>query len=161
MRDSSRVSSSVSFLSAMSAWSLILFGGLSLLVVCFSWDWAGALIGAALLGHGYWELSLRRRFLPEGASSVGKKLAWNQFGLAGSVLLYLSWQVVSFDRVEWDAMLARDLPRMFLEQFPPEVVKMLQGDFPVILAGAYGLAGFVVLFGCLGMALMYLKACRD
>ncbi len=161
MSGSTRVSASVSIFSAMSAWSLMLFGGLSLLVVCFSWDWVGALIGAALFGHGYWELSLRRRFLSEGASSVGKKLAWNQFGLAGSVLLYLSWQVFSYDRTELDAMLARDPLRTVLQQAPPEVVKMLQGDFPKILAGAYGLAGFVVLLGCLGMALMYLKACRD
>ncbi len=142
----------------MSAWSLLAFGGLSLLLVCFSWTWSGALIAIALLAHGGLEMWLKNRFVIDGNRSTGNKLAWNQIVLAGSVLLYLSWQVSSYDRAELDTLLARDPLRSLLQLAPPEVVEMLNRDFPKLLAAAYGTAGFVVLLGCLGMSLMYLKA---
>lgn len=153
-----KVSGTVGFLSSMSAWSLLVFGALSLLLVCFSWTWAGGFIAIALLTHGGLEMWLKNRFVVDGNRSTGKKLAWNQLALAGSVLLYLSWQAGSFDRAELDAMFARDPMRSLLQLTPPEVVEMLNRDFPKFLAVAYGAAGFVVLLGCLGMALMYLKA---
>lgn len=153
-----RVGGWVGVLSALSAWSLILFGGLSLLVVCFSWTFAGALIGAALLVHGVLELWLRSRFLPHGKASVGMGLAWNQFALAGSVLLYLGWQLFSFDTSEFEAMLARDPIRSLLQQAPPEMTEMFIRNFVKVLASAYGIVGFLALIGCLGMALMYLRS---
>ncbi|MDQ8184473.1 hypothetical protein [Pelagicoccus sp. SDUM812002] len=160
MAASGKVSGAVSLFSLISAWSLIVFGGLSLLIAAFSWSWAGAFIGLALLIHGILENRFRGSFLPQGERSFGKRLAWNQVGLAASGLLYFSWQLASFDRTALDAMLARDPLHTLLEQSPPEVSDMFYRDFPKLLAGAYGIAGMLVLLGCLGMAFMYLKASR-
>ncbi len=158
MANSGKVSGRVELLSGLSAWSLMAFGVLSLLITLFSWSWAGALIGAALLAHGVVELRLRARFLPTADRSAGNGLAWNQLGLAGSVLIYLSWQLATFDRSELDAMLSRDPIHSLLQQAPSEVSDLFYSDFPKLLAGAYGSAGLLVLIGCLGMALMYRRS---
>lgn len=160
MEERPQVSGAVSTLSQLSAWSLVVFGGLSLLLVCFSWNWAGALIGIALLGHGFVEARLRGRFLQNAEREMGKGLAWNQMALSASVLLYLAWQALAIDRAKLDAMFARDPLRSLLQQMPPEVADTFNRDFSKLLAGAYGIAGLLVLLGCLGMALMYLKAAR-
>lgn len=159
-REDGKVSGAVALLSGLSGWSLVFFGGLSLLAVCFSWSWPGALIGALLLAHGVWELRWRGRLLSKGDSVSGRRLAWNQLALAGSVALYLGWQAAALDRDELEAMFAREPLRGLMQQLPVEMAEQLTRDFPQLLAGAYGVAGLLVLLGCLGMALMYFKAGR-
>ncbi|EDY82678.1 hypothetical protein VDG1235_2301 [Verrucomicrobiia bacterium DG1235] len=160
-RTSGKVSGLVSFLSLMSGGSLVLFGGGSLLISGFAGALAGALVGLALLGHGFFELKQRKLFLGDPSVGVARKLAWNQGALAGSVILYLGWQARSIDRAVISAMLNRDPLESLLAQMPPGTAEQINAELPRLLVAFYSLAALLVLAGCLGMAFMYLRSAAE
>jgi len=155
---SRRVSGSVVLLSGLSAWSLLLFGSLSLLISLLGGQLAGALVGLALVVHGGFELKLRPLLIANGNERAANRLAYNKLALSGSVVLYLLWQAVSIDPLEIEAMLARDPVRSLLTMTPSGTAEILRQDLPKVLLGAYGVAGVVVLLGCFGMAILYWRA---
>ncbi|MBK1876435.1 hypothetical protein [Pelagicoccus mobilis] len=155
-----QVSSSVSFLSGLSAWSLIVFGGLSLAASLLGHSLGGAIVGVALLLHGGVELHQRGALGSCRNERAPVFLACNQLALAFSVIMYLAWQVLSLDVQEIDAMLAREPIRSLLALYPAELRERLYQNLPAILVGAYAVAGFLVLLGCLGMATVYLRVGR-
>lgn len=156
MESEGRVSGFVSLMSGMSALSLIAFGGISLVLLLFSWSWSGGFISLALLGHGLYEWRLRKQILARPERATGHKLAWNQMGLAGSVILYLAWQVFTFDKSAVQAALDGELGRALLQQYP-ELAELLSSELPKFVAGFYSLAGALVLLGCIGMAALYTR----
>lgn len=147
-------------LSAVSAWSLLLFGAGSLLVSCFGGTFVGGLVGLGLLVHGGIELRLRLRLIETQAIVAARWLAYNQLALAATILFYLGWQVLGWDSDALDAVLAREPIAGLLQMFPPEVVETLRRDLPLAVLGSYGLAAVSVLLGCLGMAAMYWRSVR-
>lgn len=158
MTAENKVSGWVSMLSALSAWSLILFGLLSLLFSGISSVNAGTLIGLALLVHGIYEVRQRKILIRGTDNKAHKRLAWNQMALAVSVSLYLGWQAFRFDEAELDALLARDPFKTALLQLPPDTTELLARELPRMLMLTYALAGFVVVVGCIGMAALYARS---
>lgn len=151
----------LSRLSGLSAWSLIVFGILSLLFSALSGAIAGLFIGAALLGHGIGEAYLRHRLSKGGDLRSARSLAWNQAALAGSVLLYLAWQAYSLDEGSLATMLARDPVYSVLTLAPPELAEILVEELPRILTIIYSVAALLVVLSCAGMAALYLRSGRS
>lgn len=154
MDSEDRVSGFVSLMSGLSAVSLIVFGAMSVLFLLFSWSWSGGYVSFALLGHGVYEWRLRSRILARPERATGRRLAWNQIGLAGSVILYLAWQVLAFDDSEVQAAFNGDLGRTLLQQYPG-LTETFSAELPKWVVGFYGVAGALVLLGCIGMAALY------
>lgn len=99
------ISGSLAVVSALSGWSLLLLGALSLLFSAFGADLAGSLIGLALLVHGVYELRQRVRLLRGEDAKAARRLAGNQLALAVSVGAYLGWQVLAIDKGRLHALL--------------------------------------------------------
>ena len=78
-------------LSGINGWSLVVAGTASLLIAAIARSSAGILISLALLGHGSLELRFRKTASENGDRSQGRRMAFNQMGLAASVSLYLAY----------------------------------------------------------------------
>lgn len=154
------VSRAVALLSGLSAWSLLLFGGLSLLAAIVGGALAEGVVGVALIAHGSVELRQRSAVIGQPSDRAWKWLAGNQIALSASVLSYLAWQVLALDWREIELVLAREPTRSLLAALPGEMAEMFRRDLPALILNAYGVAGIAVLIGCLGMAAMYLRARR-
>lgn len=72
----------------LNAWTLAVFGGLSLMTGVFGLT--GPVVGAGLLAFA-WNEFRGRRLLRKIDLEGPKILAWNQIGLAGGVLVYCGW----------------------------------------------------------------------
>lgn len=147
-------------LSAMSCWSLIVFGVASLAISLVAFSLPGILIGAALSAHGVYERLQRKRFFESSMAGAARLLAWNQFALAASVSLYLGWQAAAIDAAELRAVLLREPVKSVLELYPPEIAQRLVEGMPQYVVGFYGLTMLIGVLGCFAMAALYFRAGR-
>ncbi len=155
---SERRSSWFAFLSLLSGGSLLFCGLASTLVSVAIWSLLGLTVGLVLCVHGAFELRMRRAFLGGETDRASRRLAWNQIALAGSLSGYFGYQFFSIDRSELTAMLYRDPLKSLLELYPPEVASTLVRDLPGYVSIVYGGIWFLVVAGCLGMAIYYRRS---
>ncbi len=148
------------FLSGLSGWSLAIVGGLSLVVSSFIGSLAGVLVSIALVGHGAFELRLRRAFQSTGIPLVGRKMGWNQVGLAASVSVYLAYQVSVLDEELVMALLVESPVYAILEMQPEGLRQDMIELMPAMVGVTYMLAALATWIVCIGTAFYYWRATR-
>ncbi|MBC2607585.1 hypothetical protein [Pelagicoccus albus] len=144
----------------MSAYSLLVFGALSLLFSGVLGGLAGVLVGAALLLHGGVELWKRKVLIAERKVAAAKALAVNQCLLAVTVLVYLLWAALQIDSAEIASILQREPIKTILQAAPKDSVELMEQLLPTLLRGCYLIAALVTLFSCLGMAFLYRRSLK-
>lgn len=146
------------FVSILSGGSLVLFGGLSLLISCVFWSWAGVLVGGALLGHGFVELLCRKRLFRDDDSKALWWMIWNQIGLAMSVSVYFLWQIGTLDTAAIAAALEGPELQAMWEMHSQDMREMILVTLPQFIRGGYILLAAVLWLVCLLTARLYYKS---
>lgn len=144
----------VKVVSLLNAGSLIVFGGISLLITLPPPLMVEFWVSIAVLMHGGIEWKYSRR-LSKGEFSVLKGLAANQMVLACSISTYALWKLVFFDRDSLSDVLESPIVQQYLSLFSAEEQKMLTDVFPWMVQMVYVLIIPVVWLGCGGLAWYY------
>ncbi|MAM90052.1 MAG: hypothetical protein CMI15_01070 [Opitutaceae bacterium] len=142
-------------LSGINGWSLVVAGMVSLLISGFARSLSGIIISLAILIHGSLELSFRKTASERGDRFQGRRMAFNQMGLATSVSLYLAYQAFSLEPDAVVEALMRPPIYDVLVLYPLDVRTWLIQSAPKMIGSFYALAAIVSWIVCGATAAFY------
>lgn len=147
-------------LAGVSAWIMLVLGGLSLLVSLAHPLSAGFAISAAVVVNGW----LERRFARELARAdlrAPSRLAVNQLALGLEIAAYGAWQAWTFSSDDIDRVLQRPVVARFLAVLDPAAVSQLVGELPEAVRTLYWTVGGLACLGCVVTAWYYHSRTRS
>ena len=142
-------------LSGINGWSLVVAGTASLLIAAIARSSAGILISLALLGHGSLELRFRKTASENGDRSQGRRMAFNQMGLAASVSLYLAYQTLILEPTMVIELLMRPPVSDVLKLYPLDMRTWIIQSSPRFVGTFYALAAVISWIVCGATAAFY------
>ena len=142
-------------LSGINGWSLVVAGTASLLIAAIARSSAGILISLALLGHGSLELRFRKTASENGDRSQGRRMAFNQMGLAASVSLYLAYQTLILEPTMVIESLMRPPVSDVLKLYPLDMRTWIIQSSPRFVGTFYALAAVISWIVCGATAAFY------
>ena len=142
-------------LSGINGWSLVVAGTASLLIAAIARSSAGILISLALLGHGSLELRFRKTASENGDRSQGRRMAFNQMGLAASVSLYLAYQTLRLEPTMVIESLMRPPVSDVLKLYPLDMRTWIIQSSPRFVGTFYALAAVISWIVCGAIAAFY------
>ena len=142
-------------LSGINGWSLVVAGTASLLIAAIARSSAGILISLALLGHGSLELRFRKTASEIGDRSQGRRMAFNQMGLAASVSLYLAYQTLILEPTMVIESLMRPPVSDVLKLYPLDMRTWIIQSSPRFVGTFYALAAVISWIVCGATAAFY------
>ncbi len=146
-----------SLVSALSGFSLLGFGTLSLALSLFFWSPSGILVSLAVLVHGLLEIRFRKAAISGFEPNALGKMAWNQLALAVSISLYALWHIFTTDPEILENLLQQPLIQTVFNLYPIELRLTLIDALPRIVTVFYLLVIFVIWLGCGATAIYYWK----
>ena len=144
-----------SALSGINGWSLVVAGTASLLIAAIARSSAGILISLAILGHGSLELRFRKTASENGDRSQGRRMAFNQMGLAASVSLYLAYQTLILEPTMVIESLMRPPVSDVLKLYPLDMRTWIIQSSPRFVGTLYALAAVISWIVCGATAAFY------
>ena len=142
-------------LSGINGWSLVIAGTASLLIAAIARSSAGILISLAILGHGSLELRFRKTASENGDRSQGRRMAFNQMGLAASVSLYLAYQTLILEPTMVIESLMRPPVSDVLKLYPLDMRTWIIQSSPRFVGTFYALAAVISWIVCGANAAFY------
>ena len=144
----------VRVISMINGASMVILGGISLLMTLPPPLTAGFWVSIAVLMHGgiEWKFSGR---LSRGEFSVLKGLAVNQLVMGCSVSTYALWKLIFFDKDSLSEVFESPLVQKYLSILSVEEQKILYDVFPGMIQLIYVLIIPVIWLGCGGLAWYY------
>ena len=142
-------------LSGINGWSLVVAGTASLLIAAIARSSAGILISLAILGHGSLELRFRKTASENGDRSQGRRMAFNQMGLAASVSLYLAYQTLILEPTIVIESLMRPPVSDVLKLYPLDMRTWIIQSSPRFVGTFYALAAVISWIVCGATAAFY------
>ncbi len=142
-------------ISAVNGWSLVVAGGLSLIVSLFATAWAGVLVSLAAAAHGTFELLLRKKMAGEDRVAIARRMALNQLGLAASLSLYFAYQFATLDAAALSEMILKSPLYDELVLYSDLTGIQIFSSLPTIVGVSYAVAAAVAWLVCGGTALYY------
>ena len=142
-------------LSGINGWSLVVAGTASLLIAAIARSSAGILISLAILGHGSLELRFRKTASENGDRSQGRRMAFNQMGLAASVSLYLAYQTLILEPTMVIESLMRPPVSDVLKLYPLDMRTWIIQSSPRFVGTFYALAAVISWIVCGANAAFY------
>ncbi len=134
--------------------SMVVLGGISLLMTLPPPLIAGFWVSIAVLMHGGIEWKYSRR-LSKREIFILTKMAVNQLLLACSISIYAVWKLIFFDKDSLFEVLEAPMIKNALSLLSGEEQKMLTDVFPWMVQMVYVLIIPVVWLGCGGLAWYY------
>ena len=142
-------------LSGINGWSLVVAGTASLLIAAIARSSAGIFISLAILGHGSLELRFRKTASENGDRSQGRRMAFNQMGLAASVSLYLAYQTLILEPTMVIESLMRPPVSDVLKLYPLDMRTWIIQSSPRFVGTFYALAAVISWIVCGATAAFY------
>ena len=142
-------------LAGINGWSLVVAGTASLLIAAIARSSAGILISLAILGHGSLELRFRKTASENGDRSQGRRMAFNQMGLAASVSLYLAYQTLILEPTMVIESLMRPPVSDVLKLYPLDMRTWIIQSSPRFVGTFYALAAVISWIVCGATAAFY------
>ena len=142
-------------LSGINGWSLVIAGAVSFLIAAFARTPAGILVSLAILGHGSLELRLRKTASENGDRSQGRRMAFNQMGLATSVSLYLAYQALKLEPAAVIESLIRPPVSDILNLYPLDMRTWIIQSSPRFIGAFYAIAAVITWIVCGATAAFY------
>jgi len=143
----------------VSSLTMLVLGGLSLLVSLPRPLSAGFAISVAVVINGCIERRFGRR-LAAYDPVAPSRLALNQIALGLEVLAYAAWQARAIGPEQLDAVLRRPLVAQVLAALDPEVVRQMLEQLPAAVGVVYWIVGAGTLLGCAATAVYYFSRSR-
>jgi len=142
-------------LSGINGWSLVVAGTVSFLIAAIPRSLEGVLISSAILGHGSLELRFRKTARENGDRSQGRRMAFNQMGLAASVSLYLAYQSLILEPTVVIESLMRPPVSDVLNLYPLDMRTWIIQSSPRFVGTFYALAAVISWIVCGATAALY------
>lgn len=139
---------------ALSAWTMLVLGVLSLLISLRAPLSASFAISAAVVVNGWIERRFGRR-LAACDPAAPRALALNQVALGLEILAYAFWQSRAFGPEQIEAVLRRPLVAKLIDALDPRIAGDALAVLPQAVRTTYVAIGVLAFIGCIAAAAYY------